>query len=69
MENVNEHEMLITIAVRRDPGYPDTLFLTLRRYDLNADDPPTDSIETVKLEDALGVIDRWIRVLDSDSDQ
>lgn len=61
--------MLITIAVRRDPGYPDTLFLTLRRYDLNADDPPTDSIETVKLEDALGVIDRWIRVLDSDSDQ
>jgi hypothetical protein len=61
--NVSEHEMLITITVRRDPGYPAKLFLTLRRYDLNADDPPTDSVETVKLEDALGVADRWIRSL------
>lgn len=63
MEQANEREMLITISVRGDAAYPGRLFLSLRQYDLNAEDPPTDTFETVSLEEALDVVGRWARSL------
>lgn len=63
----NESEALITINARRDPGFPGRLFIALRRYDLNADDPPVDSSEVGTIEDALDVVRCWLHSLSESS--
>lgn len=63
----NESEVLITITARRDPGYPGRLLLSLRRYELNVDDPPTEVFQTVSIDDAVRVVHDWIQLV-SESD-
>ena len=55
------HSVLITVTARPDSAYPGTLFVSLRRYDLNGDDPPAETVEVAAADDALEVLERWLR--------
>lgn len=60
MTEASEPAALITIVVRRDADFPGEIFISLRRYDLVADEPPMDHREVVSIADAIDLTERWL---------
>jgi hypothetical protein len=60
MTEASESVALITIMVRRDAHFPNEVFISLRRYDLVADEPPVDHREVVSIADAVDLTARWL---------
>lgn len=56
-----EDGALITVKARTDPMYPEHLFVSLRRYDLGTAHPPDESIEVATVDEALALLEEWLR--------
>lgn len=60
MDERGESTILITIRARRDPAFPDELFLTARRFGV-PEPEPLDEIQSASIEVIVGSVDSWLR--------
>ena len=55
-----ERTLLITARARLDPAFPESVFVSLRRYQLSNGKEPGEAIEVGAVDDALVVLEKWL---------
>ncbi len=55
--------VLIAVTARADAAFPGVLFASLRKYDLDTVDPPSESVDVTSIGHALEIVERWLRAL------
>lgn len=55
-----ERTLLITARARIDPAFPESVFVSLRRYQLSNGREPGEAIEVAAVDDALMILGRWL---------
>ena len=61
MRKSDEDIVLLTIRVRRDPAYPASKFISLRRYSIDLSTEPDRSAEVTTVDEAVVLTSRWLR--------